>query len=133
MGFFDRLGKNGRRFVAENEYEDNLAEQTAMTPRTLEILRGHGVNEQTELRLEFFFYTDAIDKALGLAEKLAQRGYSVDYGPSAGDRKVFAVTGWTDRMPMDESTVLTWTRLMCRLGYEHDCDFDGWGTDPHQD
>jgi hypothetical protein len=33
---------------------------------------------------------------------------------------------------MTDDAVVTWTQSMCRLGNEHDCDFDGWGTHPSQ-
>jgi hypothetical protein len=29
---------------------------------------------------------------------------------------------------MDLASVLNWTETMCRVGFEHDCEFDGWGT-----
>jgi hypothetical protein len=28
--------------------------------------------------------------------------------------------------------VLDWTSRMCDVGREHDCEFDGWGTNPKQ-
>jgi hypothetical protein len=35
-------------------------------------------------------------------------------------------------MKMDEQTVLEWTGHMCGVGQQHDCEFDGWGTNPQQ-
>ena len=29
---------------------------------------------------------------------------------------------------MDRANLLEWTEMMCRVGFEHDCEFDGWGT-----
>ena len=51
---------------------------------------------------------------------------------SASDKKQFVVTGWTSRMKMDDQTVLDWTGRMCDVRHEHDCEFDGWGTNPKQ-
>lgn len=31
---------------------------------------------------------------------------------------------------MDTRLVVEWTKEMCRLGYSHDAEFDGWGTNP---
>jgi len=32
-------------------------------------------------------------------------------------------------MGMDDQTVLDWTGQMCDLSFQHDCEFDGWGTE----
>jgi hypothetical protein len=31
---------------------------------------------------------------------------------------------------MNELEVVSWTETMCRIGFEHDAEFDGWGTVP---
>jgi regulator of RNase E activity RraB len=103
-----------------------------MSPLTLAQLRKYAVTESTMLKLEFFFYTNDDHKAQHLAAALRQLGYEVEAGPSASDQRVLAITGWTTAMQMDEGAVIAWTGRMCRLGFEHDCDFDGWGTDPQQ-
>jgi len=103
-----------------------------MTPQTLAELGKYGINDQTQLKLEYFFYTDMEDKARALAQKLADLGYEAAYDHSASDAKQFVVTGWTTRMKMDEQSVLDWSGRMCDLGYEDDCEFDGWGTNPQQ-
>ena len=104
-----------------------------MTPQTLQQLRKHGVTDDSRLALEFFFYTDTETKAAALAKALSTKGYSVKHRPSASDDKTRVITGWTTKMHMDEQTVVIWTRRMCKLGFDHDCDFDGWGTNPNQD
>ena len=136
MGFFATVfgcGKSDGRFVSEKEFEKNVAKQVAMSPQTLTQLRQYDVTEQTNLKLEYFFYTDTGDKASALAAVLTQKGYTAEHGPSAGGDKTFVVTGWTAPMTMDESTVVEWTRQMCQTGFDHDSDFDGWGTNPKQD
>jgi hypothetical protein len=35
-------------------------------------------------------------------------------------------------MPMDEQKVIDWTGRMREVGHEHDCECDGWGTNPRQ-
>jgi hypothetical protein len=132
MGFFDRFRNRRGRYVSEKTFRKNVAKQTEMSPQTLRVLREHGVEESRELSLEFFFYTDSEEKACALAQRLGQLEYSVEGGPSAHDSKTFVITGWTTKMRMDETTVTEWTRKMCELGYEHDCEFDGWGTNPEQ-
>lgn len=137
MGFFGSLfgcskPADGPRFVTEEAFRQNLAKQTKMSPMTVAQLRKHGVTDSTMLKLEFFFYTNAEAKAQGLAKALQTLGYDAKAGPSASDRRVMLVTGWTTAMKMDEGVVVAWTEKMCRLGFEHDCDFDGWGTNPQQ-
>jgi regulator of RNase E activity RraB len=128
----DNDGGGPTRYVAEQAYKDNLAKQASMTPQTMDQLREHGVTQTATLRIEFFFYTDTERKAGSLAEALRAMGYQAEAGPSAGDDKLFLVNGWTTPLKMDDAAVLDWTRQMCKLGYEHDCEFDGWGTNPSQ-
>lgn len=120
------------KFVSEQEYIFNLEIQTKMSPKTLEQLRDLGVDDFKKLKLEFFFYTDKEENAKKLTSELEDEGYEVSYGPSASDKKLLVITGWTKPMQMDENTVREWTRDMCSVGYEHDCQFDGWGTSPKQ-
>ena len=120
------------RYVSPQSFEQNLTRQTALSPKTLEQLRQLGVNADSALKLEYFFYTDAKAKAEPLAQKLRTLNYSVESRPLAGDQKLYLITGWTTPMRMDEETVTSWTEYMVRLGYEHDAEFDGWGTTPGQ-
>jgi hypothetical protein len=136
MGFLATLfgcGKSNGRFVSEKAFQKNLARQVAMAPQALEQLRKHGVTEQITLKLEYFFYTDTAEKAVVLAGVLTRKGYTVMHGPSLGRDKTFIITGWTTPMTMDESTVIEWIRGMCWTGFNHDCEFDGWGTTPKQE
>ena len=128
MGPFRFFDEKDLRFVSEDAFRKNLASQLAMSPRTLESLRGCGVKSSDLRRLEFFFYTDAETKAAALASALAAIGYSAEYGLPQGDDDRYLVTGWTSPVRMDKEEVLTWTKAMCEAGYEQDCDFDGWGT-----
>jgi len=126
------FSKSPKRFVSEKAFEKNVEQQMSWTPQTLEQLRKYGASPEKELKLEFFFYTNTADKAAALAGDLLKRGYEVKHGPSASDPKIQVITGWTTRMPMSDGAVLDWTKDMCTVGYAHDCDFDGWGTNPKQ-
>ena len=137
MGFLRSLfgfKQNGERdrFQSYEAQIQNRARQLAMAPHTLAELRKYGVTDHTQLKLEYFFYTNGSEKAEALAQKLMGLGYEGGFDHSASDRKQFVVTGWTRRMRMDEETVLEWTGLMSDLAYEFDCEFDGWGTNPQQ-
>ena len=137
MGLFNSLfgGKRGGGdgpFQTEESYAQNRARQLEMTPQTVAQLRKYDVTKESQLKLEYFFYTNTKEKAAVLAQKLTDMDYTGSYDHSASDKKQFVVTGWTSRMKMDDETVLDWTARMCDLGHEHDCEFDGWGTNPKQ-
>lgn len=119
-------------YVSEADLESNLVNQLAMLPQTVAQLRQHGVTGDTALRLNFFFYTNSESNAANLASVLKQRGYDVETGESAADDGTFLVAGWTTPIKMDEATVGPWAEDMCRCGFAHDCEFDGWGTNPNQ-
>lgn len=121
------------RYLSESDHRDNVERQVTMTPQTLEQLGEYGVTDKTNLSLEYFFYTNSGSNANNLRLALLELGYTSENGPSASDDTIFVITGWTSKMPMTPSTVVDWTRQMCELGFAHDTEFDGWGTNPSQD
>jgi regulator of RNase E activity RraB len=121
-----------QRYFSEEAHQANLEKQVTWSPKTLQQLRNFGVSDQSLLKLEFVFYTDEETKSRPLTEALSNKGYEVKDVPSATHETRRCVTGWTTKLRMDESTVVGWTREMCQLGYEHDAEFDGWGTHPQQ-
>jgi regulator of RNase E activity RraB len=136
MGFFDLFSTKqnpDKKFVTEDSYKKNKDNQINMAPQTLKQLRDLGVTEAKELKLEYFFYTNSLDKAKTLADEIQKLNYTVKYDKSAGDKKLFVITGWTIKLAMADSVVIDWTKQMCDLGYKFDCEFDGWGTEPDQE
>lgn len=134
MSFINKFlsSKAVPKFVTDEKYRSNLANMLKVTPQTLAQLREHNISDESTLKLEYFFYSNNEDNAIKLVNRLKSEGYSVEFGPSAGDRKLLVVTGWTIPMKMDEANILKWTEDMCNIGYEFDCDFDGWGTNLQQ-
>ena len=147
MGFFSSLfgcnkptdessAKNNQgaptEFVSDTEYKENRNKQITMAPQTMEQLRGYGVTDESKLKLEYFFYTNAEGKAESLAAELTDLGYEGDHGLAEGGSDLFVITGWTTPMTMDNATVVDWTGKMCDVGRKFDCEFDGWGTNPEQ-
>jgi hypothetical protein len=128
MGLSDLFSRQPKRFVSQKALEKNLERQLALTPQTLQQLRTYNVTAEKRRKLEFFFYTDTVEKAAALAAELKKKSYDVEHRPSASNAKVQIVTGWTTEITMSDNAVLDWTREMCTLGFTHDCDFDGWGT-----
>lgn len=134
MGIFDFLKPKSasKEFVNEKAFDNNRAKQMQLTPKVLEQLYKLDITEEKELKLEYFFYTDTVEKAEQLAKELEKLNYSVQHGVSASNKKLFIITGWTNKMKMADNVVINWTEKMCEIGYEFDCEFDGWGTSPNQ-
>ena len=125
-------GAGNPPFRSDEAFAENRAQQLSMTPQTMTQLRRFGVTDGSRLKLEYFFYTNSEEKAEALAQSLSAMGYDCEYGVSADDDSLVVITGWTSPMAMDDSSVTDWTARMCDLGREHDCEFDGWGTNPEQ-
>jgi regulator of RNase E activity RraB len=135
MGIFGKLFGSRTRtgpFQTEKQFIKNTASQISTAPQILEQLRQCGVGEERELRLEFFFYSDKEPNSEELNGELVKLGYESAYAKSAGDPSLFVINGWTSPIRMDETTVTDWAERMCKLGYDHDAEFNGWGTDPTQ-
>ena len=133
MGLFSIFGNKDNRYVSESTFKKSISKQKEMNNQTLTQLGKYGVDVKSLLSLEFFFYTDEQDKASTLAIELKKLNYKIDtVDKSAGDPKLWAVTGWTTPIKMNITAVTRWTEQMCKIGFDNDCDFDGWGTNPDQ-
>lgn len=137
MGFLSSWfgsGKNADdqgRYITARDFEKILKLQKRLSPQTVNRLRDYGVKPNDSLPLEYFFYTNDEQKALSLAAALRDLGYKdIDVAPRQEEELLFLVTGWTLPIVMDDKTVAAWTEDMVRLGYTHDAEFDGWGTNP---
>jgi regulator of RNase E activity RraB len=133
MGWISSLfgcGGSEGRFRSSTEQAALLVKQREMTPHTLEQLRAYGVTPASKRKLEYFFYTDKEAKAASLQRALHDLGYSSELDRATSKDGTILVTGWTDAMSMDDSIVVGWVEKMCRLGSDHDAEFDGWGTHP---
>jgi Regulator of ribonuclease activity B len=128
VGLFDLLSRQPKRFVSQKAFENNLTKQMGLTPQTLQQLRTYNVTPDKRRKLEFFFYTDTVGKAAALTAELKSKSYEVEHRPSASNAKIQIITGWTAEITMSDKAVLKWTKEMCTIGFTHDCDFDGWGT-----
>lgn len=133
MGLFSIFGNRDDRYVSESTFKKTVKKQKEMNSQTLAQLNKYHVGDDSELSLEFFFYTDQQDKASNLAIELKKLSYNIKtVDKSASDSKLWVVTGWTTPIKMDIGSVTKWTEQMCKIGFDNDCDFDGWGTNPDQ-
>lgn len=116
------------RFLTAERHRECTRKQLAMTPETLTALRGFGVTPEMSLKLEYFFYSDSPEKGNALVPVLEGMGYSAKCDRAAHDPALVVVTGWTLPIAMEEAALQKWTHLMCSVGFNEDCEFDGWGT-----
>ncbi len=128
----DNSEEMAERYISEEQHKENLASQLATSPETMEQLRGFGIAEDRSVKLEYFFYTNAEEKAEALASELSGMGYVADFERSDNPKKIRIVAGASEPVQMSKERVLEWTESMCNLGYKHDCEFDGWGLNPEQ-
>ena len=120
------------RHVTEQGLRTNTAYQIRISKLTLGLLHKAGVPEGKLLKVEFFYYTNAESKAVAFVTSLKKIDYDAKWRHSQKDAAKWLVEGWSTPIPMDEATVIQWTQEMCEAGFMHDCEFDGWGTDPKQ-
>jgi hypothetical protein len=103
--------------------EDVLASQLAMTRQTWKVLQTHGVNEGTEVRLDFYYAAPDYASADALASFLQAE---TDYDVHAEDQ---AVAGSTQPTTVSEEILDQWVKWMVLAGHENGrCKFDGWGA-----
>jgi len=120
------------RYISEEQHKENLAAQLTTSPATVQQLQAFGIAEGRSVKLEYFFYTNAEEKAEALSHDLAAMGYHVEFESSDNPKKIRIVAGASAPVQMANEQVLEWTETMCNLGYKHDCEFDGWGLNPEQ-
>jgi Regulator of ribonuclease activity B len=128
MGFLGLFNRGSRRFWTKEAFHQSLAKQLRMNPAILERLAELSVGTEDQFKLEYSFHTDSPRKASALAGHLEEYGCQVERYRPAGDERLSVVTGRTPPTTMSHTSLQTWTERMCRLGFEHDCRFDGWRT-----
>jgi Regulator of ribonuclease activity B len=112
--------------------QGDLARQLEMNRVTWEQLQEHGVTEETELRLDFFYFAPGQLQAEALAQALRER---TDYDVEAGSfkqgllgRKTWTVNGTTQPTAVSPAALDEWVTRMVEWGNAHTCEFDGWGA-----
>jgi tetratricopeptide (TPR) repeat protein len=132
MGLFDSLwsGKGGK-FLTEGKHNSNVQSQANGNKKLLHQLSLMGLNDDSTIKLEYFFYTNTKEKAEALNEELKGKGY--DRTSVNKNEKDWCISGWTNKINMHPDNVDRWSTEMCNLGFKHDSEFDGWGTYPNQD
>jgi hypothetical protein len=105
-----------------------LERQLAMNVQTWNALRGHGVTEETYLKLDFSYDAPTRAAADELAKLLREEtDYDVaDPRPSGSS---FVLTGTTQETKVSLDILNQWVDWMYAAGRQCDsCEFDGWGA-----
>jgi hypothetical protein len=113
---------------AEAGIQRVLARQLNMNAETWEALKRHGVTEETELRLDFFYFAPDRGVADELARFLAdETDYDIEVAEGEGGD--WTVQGSTQSTAVSRDILDQWVKWMVFAGYEHGrCEFDGWGA-----
>jgi hypothetical protein len=113
-------------------YREVLAKQLAMNHQTWPILQQHGVAEDSELRLDFFYMAPSERQANELATFLhRETDYDVREDITGGGflkKKSWTVTGTTRPTKISQEILDQWVTWMVAAGFERGCEFDGWGA-----
>lgn len=126
MGILHLLkAKRKKQFVFELDFTTNRGRQSHLAIETLVNLRELNVEEEDELRADYFFYADTIEKANSLAKELKELNHLVQQEITSSG-KVFVVKGQTTPMKMMHEVLRKWAVDMCDLGFKHDCNFESW-------
>jgi phosphopantetheine adenylyltransferase len=109
----------------------DLGRQLELTSATWLKLQEVGVTEESELRLDFFYFTPAEEEATALARFLRE---TTDYDVEAHSHQTdeglteWTVDGTTELTTVSGSVLDDWVTWMVAAGNKHDCEFDGWGA-----
>lgn len=115
----------------DTRYRELLAHQLAMNEETWAALTRHGLTPETEVRLDFAYRAPSERAAEGLRGLLVdQTDYDVALrGDGSMHRRRWSVAGTTQATTISPAILDEWVDWMVTAGLEHDCEFDGWGTE----
>ena len=118
--------KKKKQFVSETEFILNQHKQFRTATGALVSLRDSEIEEEDELKIDYFFYTDNLEKSQKLKKEIQKIGYIVNHGPTNQGKNLFVIAGRTTKMKMMHETLRNWVSEMSELGYKYDCRFDNW-------
>lgn len=118
--------KKKKQFVSKENFISNQDKQFRLSIESLVSLRDLSVEEEDELNIDYFFYTDTLEKSQKLEKELLKLDYTVNHRTNSHDKNFFEISGRTTEIKMMHETLREWIAAMCELGYKHDCSFDTW-------
>ncbi len=128
MGLFSFI-KYNKRFVSEKLLQENIRSQHAMNEETLFEFNEYGIDKNSERKLEFFFVSNDKLKLEQLKAALVFLNYKeLILEKDMQSKKNWVLFGETNPIKMEIYTINNWTKSLCEVGFEYDCNFDGWGA-----
>ncbi|TCN59544.1 hypothetical protein D0809_06470 [Flavobacterium circumlabens] len=118
--------KKSKRQISENDFTANQGKHLRLATESLVRLRDAGVEEEHELKIDYFYYSDSLEKVRKLEKEIQNMDYMVNYKPASHDKNLFVIYGRTPEIKMMHESLSKWVAEMCELGYKHDCNFDNW-------
>jgi predicted RecB family nuclease len=118
--------KKKKQFVSETDFIVNQGKQFRAAIESLVTLRDSAIEEDDELKMDYFFYTNTLEKAQKLEKEIQKIDYIVNHAVASHDKKLFVISGRTTEMKMMHETLSKWVGEMCELGYKYDCSFENW-------
>lgn len=115
-----------KKTVSESDLNANLVRHYRIATESLVSLRDVGVEEEDELKIDYFFYSDTVEKAQILETEMKNMDFIVNYGTASHDKTLFVISGRTTKIKMMHESLSKWVTEMCELGHKHDCSFDSW-------
>ncbi len=123
MEKFDFFNFDQKQFESKDRFEQNAEMQKLIVKHVLKFKP-----EELDVKpkkIDFFFYTDAQEKAEALSKDLQKLKYEVEVKYS--DKLKWSICGCTNEITVTNMAIEKWTKEMCEAGYKNDCHFDGWG------
>lgn len=118
--------KQKKQFVSEMDSIINQDKQFRLATESLVRLRDAAVEEEDELKIDYFFYTDTLEKSQKIEKEIRKMNYVVSQGIAPHDKNLFVISGRTTEIRMMHEALKKWVEEMCVLGYKYDCSFDNW-------
>jgi hypothetical protein len=114
------------RFLSSEEATERLVpEEIGKNYARLEILAKNGIKANEPYPIRFCFLSNDPVRAAGLTKALqTEHGYLTE--PLKAADSPFEVFGIASGVSLEIDVLNRWTLAMCKVGFDHDCKFNGW-------
>lgn len=115
---------NQNTFFTKDIYDTEI--RLDVNKDVLERIYNDGVNPIDKLPIEFVFITDTEEKANKLKQDLHLRYPNYTELRVLETEDYWEVIGITSPLEMNINNVNEWNEAMWNIGYNYDCQLDGW-------
>lgn len=127
FGYLFRTLKNSfnqGKFISIKKKEENEYSFIKKIEELIAKEKTSGRLDGDTIILNFYFYTNKLKKAQALKESLRLENYQA-FISHQGDT-LYLISGWTNPIIFNTVTLHSWVLNMNEMGFEKDCDFDGF-------